>query len=91
MGLYLVKVASGYFTPAFIGGLLLYALGAGLWIFILRHLPLSVAFPLAAGLLMIATTLTGKFFLGEPVSALMIFGMLLILAGIASISYAKVN
>lgn len=90
-GLYLIKTASGYFTLVFFGGAALYILGAGIWIVALRHLPISIAFPVAAGCLMLATTSVGIICLGETVSLVTIAGMLLIAAGIASISYSMVR
>ena len=81
-GLYLVKAASGWKTPSFFIGFGLYGAGAILWMIILRLLPLSLAFPVAAGSLVIGTMLTGIFFLSEQVSRGHMVGACLVVAGI---------
>lgn len=86
LGLYLIKIADGWRTTAFVGGFALYGMGALIWIAILRIAPLSYAFPIAAGLLMIGTVLTGLLFLGETVSLHHVAGAFLILAGIVIIA-----
>jgi multidrug transporter EmrE-like cation transporter len=85
-GLYLIKAAEGWKTPAFVTGFVLYAAGAVIWMAILRRMPLSFAFPIAAGSLMIGTTLTGVFFLSENVTAWHIAGAFMIITGIALIA-----
>jgi multidrug transporter EmrE-like cation transporter len=64
-GLYLIKSAQGWYSLQFGIGFILYGLGAGLWMVILRRLPLSFAFPIAAGALVVVTLLTGVLFLEE--------------------------
>jgi multidrug transporter EmrE-like cation transporter len=46
-------------------------------------LPLSVAFPLAAGALIVGTQLVGHMLLGEALGARHLFGVLLIVVGLA--------
>ncbi len=53
---------------------------------ILRLMPLSLAFPIAAGSLVLGTMLTGAFLLNETVSPIHIVGAVLILAGITLIA-----
>lgn len=84
-GLYLIKAAENWKSPVFIIGFVLYASGAVIWIAILRFIPLTFAFPIATGALMIGTTLTGVFYLGEVVKFGQIAGMFIILMGIALI------
>lgn len=48
-----------------------------------RRLPLSIAFPTAIGLSMVAIAVGSALVLGESVGATHVFGMALILAGIA--------
>jgi multidrug transporter EmrE-like cation transporter len=81
-GLYLIKDAPTLTTSrALIGGLL-YGGGFCIWIAMLRVFPLSAAFPVAAGSLIIATHLIGRVYLAEATSSLQTFGIGLIIAGI---------
>lgn len=86
LGLYLIKIADTWKTTSFVGGFALYGLGALIWIAILRMAPLSYAFPIAAGLMLIGTVMTGILFLGETVSLQHIAGTFLILVGIVIIA-----
>jgi multidrug transporter EmrE-like cation transporter len=79
-GLYLLK-SSEMFKVPFAIGFVLYGLGAAIWILILRLYPLSFAFPVAAGALMLATTLIGVFILGEAFTTQNLVGTLLIASG----------
>ena len=85
-GLYLIKVAEGWKAPAFAIGFVLYGAGAVIWMVILRLMPLSFAFPIAAGSLMIGTMLTGVLFLSETITAWHIAGAFMIITGIALIA-----
>ena len=85
-GLYKMKAATGLITFDFALGFFAYSVGAVLWIYALRHFPLSFAFPFAAGLLIVGTQLTGVFFLGEKIDtrhmiaiAFLIFGLILLI------------
>jgi multidrug transporter EmrE-like cation transporter len=81
-GLYLIKDAPTLTSSrALIGGLL-YGGGFCVWIAMLRVFPLSVAFPVAAGSLIVATHLLARFYLFETVSTLQTFGIGMIIAGI---------
>jgi len=81
-GLFMMKAAPAWLSPKFAVGFFLYACGACLWLVILRAYPLSLAFPIAAGALMIGTTLIGIFFLREAVTMSQIAGATLIFLGI---------
>jgi len=85
-GLYLIKAAEGWKTPTFAIGFVLYGIGAVLWMVILRLMPLSFAFPIAAGSLVIGTMLTGMFFLSETITAWHIAGAFMIITGIVLIA-----
>lgn len=85
-GLYLIKAASGWKSTAFFIGFVFYAAGALIWMAILRLMPLSLAFPLAAGSLMIGTMLTGVVFLSEIITAWQIVGAFMIIVGIALVA-----
>ena len=77
-----MKSASLWSTPVFFAGALLYILGAAIWLAILRMYPLSIAFPVASGALMIGTTLISIFFLKEQVSTQHLLGIVFIMTGI---------
>jgi len=83
LGLYWLKSATDWWTVRFVFGGGLYALGAGIWLVILRMYPLSLAFPIASGALMIGTTLAGYVFLGEDISWLHLLGIVIISLGIS--------
>lgn len=81
-GLYLLKAAPTWLSLRFAGGFALYAAGAVMWLVILRHYPLSLAFPVAAGALMLGTSLIGLLWLGETLTRLQAGGAAVILIGI---------
>ena len=81
-GLYRIKAATEIVSFGFLIGCILYGSGFLIWIYILRILPLSVAFPLAAGSLLIATQLFGVLLLKEPVPIAHVAGVVLILIGV---------
>jgi len=85
-GLYLIKAAENWKTLVFVIGFVLYGAGAAIWMAILRITPLSFAFPIAAGALMIGTLLTGAIFLSENVTTWHIAGSFMIAIGIALIA-----
>ncbi len=73
-------------SVTFAAGFGLYAAGAIMWMVILRLMPLSFAFPIAAGSLVIGTLLTGFFFLGESVTFGHVAGSIFIVIGIILIA-----
>lgn len=89
LGLYLMKAAEAVKSQIFLLGLILYVVGAAIWMVILRLLPLSLAFPIAAGVLVIGTMLTGAVFLSENVTAWQIAGAAMIMAGIALMAMGR--
>ena len=84
-GLMLLKASAFEIGPRLIGGGVLYVLGFAIWLYLLYRFPLSLAFPLAAGSLVIASQVFG-YLLGESVDIAHILGTLLIVAGIATMS-----
>jgi multidrug transporter EmrE-like cation transporter len=88
LGLYNLKGANGTIGIGFFIGLAFYGLGFLIWYGFLARMPLSVAFPLAAGSLVIATQFVGAIFLGESLSLAHLGGVGLIVAGIA-VAFAK--
>jgi multidrug transporter EmrE-like cation transporter len=86
-GLHLLKLSGGSLLSArFLCGLGLHACGFLIWYALLTRMPLSVAFPLAAGALMIGTQVSGYFFLEETLSGRHLVGVLMILTGLVMIS-----
>jgi multidrug transporter EmrE-like cation transporter len=81
-GLTLLKSQSEILSVRFVLGFLLYGLGFVMWYILLRMMPLSVAFPIAAGSLIAATQLVGAFFLDERLGAAHLVGIAVIIAGV---------
>ena len=88
-GLYLIKAAAHWRSFTFAFGFSLYAFGAILWLIILRSFPLSLAFPVAAGSLVLGTMVIGVFFLSENVPVLHVVGALMVFVGICIISMGR--
>ena len=76
---------SSTFSSAWLtGAIALYAVTILTWIYALKHLPLSVAYPITACAYII-TPVLASIFLGEPLPAKLLVGSGLILAGLAVI------
>jgi multidrug transporter EmrE-like cation transporter len=84
-GLYKLKGSGGVLTLDSAVGFGFYGLGFLVWYYVLTRLPLSIAFPIAAGSLIIATQLVGYGLLGEKIGLVQIGGITLIIAGISLI------
>jgi drug/metabolite transporter (DMT)-like permease len=76
------KVATNMFVVL---GLGLYVFGAGLWLYVLSRVDVTVAYPFV-GLGFILTMLLGWLFLHEGVGLLRLGGTLLIVAGVVLVS-----
>jgi len=74
-------------NPYIISGLLLYAFGAVMWLFVLGKLEVSMAYPYV-GLGFILTMIFGWGLLGESISLVRMCGTLLIALGVVLISYS---
>jgi len=72
------------------GGLCLYALSTVFYILVLGKFNLSVAYPTVIGLTLIATTISGMFFLQEKVTFIQWMGVGLMIGGISAISLGKI-
>lgn len=81
-GLVLIKRADTVSSWRFVAGFVLYGAGFLVWLWLLRRLPLSVAFPTAAGALIAATILGGYLFLDEKLVSAQAVGIAFILVGI---------
>ncbi len=85
-GLYKIKAAAQVMSVEFAIGFVMYGLGFLIWMYILLRMPLSVAFPIAAGALIVCTQLIGYFLLGEKITVIHSVGVTAIVIGIALIS-----
>ena len=90
-GIYLLKSTQEILSYGFFIGAVFYVSGFFLWLFILRSYPLSIAFPMAAGALIIATQMIGAIFLNEILSLSSMMGSGLIIVGIILISSEMVK
>lgn len=76
-----MKAAAMVFSPMVLLGLALYGVGTVLWLFALRQLDLSLAYPFVAmSFVMVAGS--GMIFLGEPVQPSRLIGLALIVVGL---------
>lgn len=81
-GLAKIKDAALYTSIDFAIGSVCYGLGFVLWLHLLRSLPLSIAFPIASGAVVVATQIFGVWLLGEQISLPRLLGVLVIIGGI---------
>lgn len=91
-GLCQMKLASEVMKLQFLVGFAAYVVGFCMWFFILMRSPLSLAFPIAAGGLIVATQIAGYLFLSERITSVHGLGIAFILIGITLIgSQATAN
>ncbi len=76
-----------FVNPQILGGGALYFLGAALWVVALSKLPLSVAYPFTV-LTFVLVYLASIFLLGERPTPGGIFGVALVLGGLAAILWS---
>jgi multidrug transporter EmrE-like cation transporter len=81
-GLYQLKVAEVGFNLQYVAGMTLYVLGFFLWLVVLRWFPLSIAFPLAAGTIIVGTQIVGAFLLKEQFDVVSLVAVSFILIGL---------
>lgn len=72
-------------SPLIWGGMFCFGASAGLWLLVLGKLDVSLAYPLTS-LGIALTTLTGIFLLGEAVTPYKAAGVVLIVAGVLTLS-----
>lgn len=89
-GLYRLKGSSEILSVEFLLGAFCYGFGFIIWLVMLRTYPLSLAFPAAAGTLILTTQIFGIVFLHEEFSWQAVSGTALITIGIALI-YLRVG
>lgn len=81
-GIFLIKTAQSMLSTQMYIGTLIYICGSTIWLAILRMLPLSVAFPVASGLMILGTTFVGAVFLHEEIGIYQLIGGVAITMGI---------
>ena len=82
-GLYKIKAADGMQDVVMWVGAAAYGAGFLIWILILRKYDLSIAFPIAAGSLIVATQAVSYVFLKETLSTTHMVGVAVIIVGIS--------
>lgn len=80
-------LAQIFLSPFVVGGLLVYFLGAVVWLLVLSKIPLSQAYPFV-GLGFILTMVLSFLVLGETVSTLRVAGTFLVVAGVIMIAFS---
>lgn len=75
------KIMSFAMSPHILAGLVFYAVGTLFWLFALRNLDLSLAYPFVA-ISFIVVFLIGIFGLGEPFSTTRLAGLIIITIGL---------
>ena len=81
-GLFKIKQSQLAVGFDFAFGFAFYLAGFALWMYMLKLFDLSVAFPMAAGALIVATQLVSYAFLNESFTLVKVCGSMLIIAGI---------
>ena len=89
-GLYFLKISNIGFNILFIIGVIFYGSGFAIWLLILKTNSLSVAFPIAASMLMIGTQVVGFYFLNEEVTFTKTLGIFIIILGVIIVYQGEV-
>jgi drug/metabolite transporter (DMT)-like permease len=79
------NVLSLLLNPYLVLAVLLYALLSVVWVWVLTFVPLSIAYPFVA-LTFVLTVASGALFFGEPVTARLVLGGLMIIGGLIVIT-----
>lgn len=86
LGLYFLKISNlKILTIEFMSGGILYGIGFLIWLYILKNNSLSLAFPIASGMLIIVTQVIGTCLLKENISLNNVIGSLFLIIGICII------
>ena len=88
-GLYKLKAASSWFGWEFLVGFVMYGSGFIVWLYILRNFPLSVAFPVAAGSLIVSTQVLAIWLLKETPNYINLAGVCMIVVGIVLVGWGE--
>lgn len=81
----LSSVIHTLFTPHIILGFIFYGAASIISLFALQKFPLSVFLP-SMSLAYVIILFTSNYFFGEPITAMKIFGIVLIIAGVVCLS-----
>lgn len=73
-------------NPLIMAGIVLYAIPAAIWIWLLRTMPLTVLQP-ALSLTYVLSALFAVFFLNEPVSLMRWLGIVVIIGGVVLVAH----
>lgn len=76
-----------FLDPRTVGGFVVYACSAVLYVISLRRLPVSVAFP-SVSLSYVAVALAGRWLWHEPLGTLRLAGIVCIFCGVTLLNYA---
>ena len=71
-------------SPWVLAGLTCFGLSALFWLFVLSRIPVSTAYPFVA-LGIAITAVSGRFLLGEPISASKALGIVLVVLGVMTV------
>jgi len=82
LGLFQLKSADAGVNLQYVSGMAIYVLSFFLWLVVLRWYPLSIAFPLAAGSIIVGTQVVGAVFLKEQFDAVSLVAVSFILIGL---------
>lgn len=88
-GMYKIKTASGILETDFMLGFGCYAASFIVWVFLLRIYPVSIVFPLAIGVNLVATQILGIYILGEKYGWVQLLAVGLIVLGVILLSVAE--
>jgi multidrug transporter EmrE-like cation transporter len=75
-------------SPPILLGLTCFGASAIVWLLVLARIPLSSAYPFVA-LGIVITVLAGRFIFGEPISAVKLLGVTLILCGVSAVAVSS--
>lgn len=84
----LAKSAALVLSPWVLGGLAFYGVGTVLWLFALKRMDLSLAYPFVA-LSFIMVAASGVLVLGETLSPARVLGMALIVSGLCVMAFGR--
>ena len=82
LGLYQLKSAEFGLNLQYLAGMALYVMGFFMWLVVLRWFPLSIAFPLAAGSIIVGTQIVGAVLLKERFDVFSLIAVSFILVGL---------
>ena len=88
-GMYKIKTACGIVEADFVLGFGCYAASFMVWVFFLRIYPVSIVFPLAIGVNLVATQILGICILGEKYGWVQLLAVGLIVLGVILLSLAE--